>query len=145
MNPIKIFLRSGEKIFVNGAVLRADRKVTIEFLNSVTFLLEQHVMKPEDTTTPLRQLYFMVQTALMDPQGSEVAIGMAKASLQGLHATFKNPEILAELIVIDDLLRRGRTFETLRVLRRLFPIEQSIINPHRAAVTPPEPRVAACK
>lgn len=57
---LKITLRAGERIFVNGGVLRVDRKVSIELMNDVIFLLEQHVMKPEDTTTPLRQLYFMI-------------------------------------------------------------------------------------
>ena len=44
-----------------------DRKVSLEFLNDVTFLLESHVIQVEDTTTPLRQLYFIAQTMLMEP------------------------------------------------------------------------------
>jgi flagellar protein FlbT len=55
-----ISLRAGEKIYINGAVLRADRKVSIEILNDATFLLEAHVMKVEDASTPLRQLYFII-------------------------------------------------------------------------------------
>jgi flagellar protein FlbT len=46
-----ISLRAGEKIYVNGAVLRADRKVSIELLNDATFLLEAHVMKVEDASS----------------------------------------------------------------------------------------------
>ncbi|MGL2349569.1 flagellar biosynthesis repressor FlbT [Helicobacter pylori] len=33
-------LKPNEKIFINGAILRVDRKVTFELLNDVTFLLE---------------------------------------------------------------------------------------------------------
>jgi len=43
---LKITLRAGERIFVNGGVLKVDRKVSIELMNDVIFLLEQHVMKP---------------------------------------------------------------------------------------------------
>jgi flagellar biosynthesis repressor protein FlbT len=64
---MKVSLRPGERIFINGAVLRADRKVSIQFLNDVTFLLENHVLQPEAATTPLRQLYFIVQTMAIDP------------------------------------------------------------------------------
>ncbi|OYW35186.1 MAG: hypothetical protein B7Z45_06885 [Azorhizobium sp. 12-66-6] len=39
---MQLTLRPGEKIYVNGAVLRVDRKVTLELLNDVTFLLESH-------------------------------------------------------------------------------------------------------
>ena len=42
-----IHLRAGERIFVNGAVMRADRKVSLEFLNDVDFLLEAHVMQAD--------------------------------------------------------------------------------------------------
>lgn len=47
-STLRISLKSGERIFVNGAVLRVDRKVAVEFLNDVTFLLENHVLQPED-------------------------------------------------------------------------------------------------
>jgi len=47
-NVLHISLRPGERIYVNGAVLKVDRKVSIEFLNDVTFLLEQHVLLPDD-------------------------------------------------------------------------------------------------
>lgn len=71
MKPFCINLKSGERIFINGAVLRVDRKVSIEFLNDVTFLLEAHVMQPEETTTPFRQLYFMIQTMVIDPSNGK--------------------------------------------------------------------------
>jgi flagellar biosynthesis repressor protein FlbT len=44
---MNISLRRGERIFINGAVLRVDRKVCLELLNDVTFLLESHVMQAE--------------------------------------------------------------------------------------------------
>jgi len=34
-----ISLRPGEKLYLNGAVLRADRKMSLELLNDATFLL----------------------------------------------------------------------------------------------------------
>ena len=64
---MNITLRAGERIYINGAVLRVDRKATLELMNDATFLLETHVMKAEDATTPLRQIYFVVQVMLMDP------------------------------------------------------------------------------
>ena len=66
-------LRAGERLFLNGAVLRTDRKVSLELLNDATFLLENHVLQVEDTTTPLRQLYFAAQAMLMDPQNADAS------------------------------------------------------------------------
>lgn len=124
---LRISLRAGERIYINGAVFRVDRRVSLELLNSVTFLLEQHVMKPEDTTTPLRQLYFMVQTALIEPGGAPQAVEMAQASLKLLKAAFSNEQVLAGLEEVDALLVRQRLFECLKVIRGLIVIEAKIL------------------
>ena len=42
-SSFKIFLKANERIFINGAVIRVDRKVSLELLNDVQFLLENHV------------------------------------------------------------------------------------------------------
>lgn len=124
---IRISLRAGEKIFVNGAVLRADRKVSLEFLNDVTFLLESHVLQPEDTTTPLKQLYFAAQIMLMNPAVAEDARPVFKNMLTMLLATFENKEILKQLKIVDELVCRDRVFEALKVIRSLYPIEEAIL------------------
>ena len=46
-NTLKISLKPNEKIYINGAVLKVDRKVSIELLNDVQFLLENHVLQAE--------------------------------------------------------------------------------------------------
>ena len=77
-----ISLRCGEKIYINGAVLRVDRKVSLELLNDATFLLEAHVMKVEDATTPLRQLYFIIQIMLMNPHDTVKAREMCESAIR---------------------------------------------------------------
>lgn len=120
---LKITLRAGERIFVNGGVLKVDRKVSIELMNDVIFLLEQHVMKPEETTTPLRQLYFMVQMMLMDPALHMKARTMAKESVANLLVSIRDGKMLQGLIETSDLLDADRPFEALKKVRMLLPLE----------------------
>ena len=75
---MNITLSAGERLFINGAVIRIDRKATIELLNDVTFLLENHVMQADEATTPLRQIYFAVQIMLMDPTAAASAAPLAR-------------------------------------------------------------------
>ncbi len=42
---MKVSLRAGERIYINGAVLRVDQKVSLELVNDVMFLLEAQVMQ----------------------------------------------------------------------------------------------------
>lgn len=127
MKKLHISLKPGERIYVNGAVLKVDRKVSIEFLNDVTFLLEHHVLHPEDTRTPLRQLYFLVQTVLIDPANGDAARNMFYASLASLLASFENARIRQGLGEVRDLFERDRPFDALKVLRPLFAIEDEIL------------------
>jgi flagellar protein FlbT len=126
---LKITLRAGERIFVNGGVLKVDRKVSIELMNDVIFLLEQHVMKPEDTTTPLRQLYFMMQMMLMDPSLHMKARTMAKESVANLLASIRDGKILQGLMEASDLLDGDRPFEALKKVRALLPLEVANTEP----------------
>jgi flagellar biosynthesis repressor protein FlbT len=120
---LKITLRAGERIFINGGVLRVDRKVSLELMNDVIFLLEQHVMKPEETTTPLRQLYFMIQMMLMDPSLHMKARAMAKESVDNLLETFSDATLMSGLIETGELLDNDRPFDALRKVRALLPQE----------------------
>jgi flagellar protein FlbT len=126
-NSFQISLRPGERIYVNGAVIRVDRKVTLEFLNDVTFLLENHIIFAEDTTTPLRQLYFVVQTMLIDPANTDSSKLMFEESCALLTNSFKNPEILAGLASVYENVGKNKLFDALKMIRALFPIEEAIL------------------
>jgi flagellar protein FlbT len=122
-----ISLRAGEKIYINGAVLRADRKVSIEILNDATFHLEAHVMKVEDASTPLRQLYFIIQIMLMNPTDSLAAREMFKKSIHMTIDVSESVVLVSGLRTIKTLVDGNRIFEALKAVRSLFPIEAEIL------------------
>jgi flagellar protein FlbT len=124
---MKVSLRAGERIFINGAVLKVDRKVSIEFLNDVTFLLEGHVMQTEDATTPLRQLYFIIQTMAIDPASLSMSQELFANSHRLMMAAFSNEEVLEGLRSLDKLVANARYYDALKTLRALFPVEDAIL------------------
>lgn len=126
-STLRISLKSGERIFINGAVLRVDRKVALEFLNDVTFLLENHVLQPDQATTPLRQLYFIAQMMLINPEGREQSMAMFRKSIIMLLNCFQNEEILAELKRVDAMVSSGRAFDALKAIRSLYAVEDRIL------------------
>jgi flagellar protein FlbT len=126
--PMCISLRGGERFYVNGAVLRVDRKVTLELINDVTFLLESQVMQVADATTPLRQLYFIVQLMLMSPHDIEEAKAVYREQRRALLAVSDNAEILRGLEAIEELIEAKRHYDALRRIRALFDVEQSILS-----------------
>lgn len=128
-----ISLRAGEKIYINGAVLRCDRKVSLELLNDATFLLEAHVMKVEEAATPLRQLYFIIQIMLMSPTDSAAARDMFEKSIRSTIEVSENEALVAGLHCLKTLVETNRIFEALKATRALFPVEAEILAGARTA------------
>ena len=124
---LKVHLKPNERVYINGGVIRVDRKVTIELLNEVVFLLEGHILQEEQATTPMRQLYFIVQSMLMEPKCEPIARQLYEQSHRALLMTFKNQDVLDGLMEVKGLIERGRAFEALRKIRSLFPIEEDIL------------------
>ena len=122
----RISLKSGERIFVNGAILRADRKVTIELLNEVSFLLEQHVMAQEDANTPLRKLYVLVQDMILDPVRAEHARETALLYLVDLQDSATDADMRDRLASIASIITYGRAFEALKLIRMVMPQEKAV-------------------
>jgi flagellar biosynthesis repressor protein FlbT len=67
MDMLKIRLRNGEKMVVNGAVLRAEGATTLWLESDAAVLRGREVMKPEEANTPARRLYFACMMAYLDP------------------------------------------------------------------------------
>lgn len=132
---MQIHLKKDEKIYVNGAVMRIDRKCSLEFLNDVTFLLENHVIQAEAATTPLRQLYFVVQTMLVDPENAAVTVELYWHLSARMQQTLTDPALLAGLRSADERVRAKRNFDALKILRNLFERESALI----AAPARPQP------
>jgi flagellar biosynthesis repressor protein FlbT len=128
---MKIHLKKGEKLYVNGAVLKAAQRCSIELLNNVTFLLEGHVMQSEMASTPFEQLYFVVQTILIDPENEALTRQMYWHLSDSLHAVLKNPDLINGLKVVDEYIKNQRSFDALKIVRGLFPIEKSIMQNDR--------------
>ena len=123
---MNISLRADEKLYINGAVIRVDRKVSIELLNDVTFLLENHVMQANEATTPLKQIYFVIQIMLMDPSASPGAMALSRKLIDAAAATFETPEILSGLKTVDEMVKRSRNFDAMSRMARLHETEYSI-------------------
>src|SRR3546814_12894010 len=120
-STLRISLKSGERIFINGAVLRVDRKVALEFLNAVTFILENHLLQPEDATTPLRQLYFIAQMILINPDGKAQSTTPFRKWVSMLLNCFKTEEILGEVKRVHGLGDQTRTSAALTASRGAYP------------------------
>lgn len=125
---MNISLRRGEKIYINGAVLRVDRKVSVELLNDVTFLLENYVLQPDEATTVLKQLYFVIQMVLMSPNEEKIAMDLYRSMMAAIPQAVTDKRIADALVSVETLVSARRHFEALKILRGVFPVETEILS-----------------
>lgn len=120
---MNISLRRGERIFINGAVLRVDRKVCLELMNDATFLIENHVMQPDQATSPLKKLYLAIQTVLMSPSDKDLSLSLCHNMIDNLLLLNDEDNVVSCLQHIKEQLESRRFFEALKSLRSLFQME----------------------
>lgn len=116
-------LKPGERIFINGAVLTASSKVTLSLLNDAQFLLESHVLQVSEATTPMRQLYFVIQALLINPAEAQKAITVFHDLHASLLVTYSDEEVKEALLEVRRLVQESRMFEALKVVRNMFDVD----------------------
>jgi len=144
-NTLKISLKPNEKIYINGAVIRVDRKVTVELMNDVQFLLESHVIQADEASTPLRQLYFILQVMLMNPSSAPEAREMFRRSLPLLLANFDDPQICSALKQIDRMVGEDHIYEALKAIRALYPLERRVLGGNDDVEGAPRPMAVGAR
>ena len=63
---LRISLRDGEKMIVNGAVMRSVGRTDLCIENNAAILRGRDLMSPEEANTPARRLYFACMLAYVD-------------------------------------------------------------------------------
>ncbi len=127
MPALKICLKTGEKIYINGAVLEASHKMSFNILNNATFLLESHIIQAEQANTPFRQLYFIIQTMLIQPDNKESIMNIFHDHCEELKKHLENDELIDGLERVVGQMNRDRAFEALKSVRNLFDVEAMVL------------------
>lgn len=125
-SKLRIQLKANERVLVNGGMIKVDRKVAIEFLNDVAFLLEAHIIEPHVATTPLERLYVIVQSMLVDPPSQAIALQEYLRAHRALMSSIRNQDLLEGLCDAKRFVEGGRPFDALKKIRSLFELEQLV-------------------
>jgi flagellar protein FlbT len=71
--PLKIQIKSGQRIIINGAVIENVSPKTVSLLikNEASMLREDDVLSPEDAATPASRLYYALQCLYLFPHAKD--------------------------------------------------------------------------
>jgi len=131
---MRFSLKAGERIFINGAVLTVSQKVTLSLLNEARFLLESHVLQVTEATTPMRQLYFVVQSILINPQDADKVMSAFRKLYDSLMLITNDEPTKETLRRAGELVEADRIFDALKLIRTIFEPDGRSVAPASAAV-----------
>ncbi|EQB18170.1 MAG: flagellar biosynthesis repressor FlbT [Novosphingobium lindaniclasticum] len=142
---LRISLRNGEPVIVNGAVLRAVGRTDLVVENETTILRGRDVMKPEEATSPARQLYFACMMAYIDPADLSRHQQVLLARLEALMTALETAEAKAVCIRFAQKVATGQFYNALADCRWLIGYESDALSRLEAASAPSSdaPQLAA--
>jgi flagellar protein FlbT len=113
---LKIRLAPDEKIVINGALIQADGRCSLVFLNNCSFLTEKHIMLPAEANTPARRIYFMIQNCYMATDMERPPLLDAlKHLVEDFHAATTVQSIKDTLDHIRELVVGGEYYPALKL------------------------------
>lgn len=120
--PLKLVLRPGEKLIVNGAVLGVgDHPVSLFFYNKVNFLRGREILKEENCDTIEKKLYFIIQLIYIFPEDAE--LNLIKFGIILEEARLAHPAESGLFDEVQTLVQSGNYYRALKICRKLFPAE----------------------
>lgn len=108
---LRISLRDGEKMIINGAVMRAVGRTQFVIENHAAILRGREILSPEEATTPARRLYFACMMAYIDPDArpahQDQIIHLLRELLAALEAEDAKATCIrfASLVAVSDFYR----------------------------------------
>ncbi|WP_323765188.1 flagellar biosynthesis repressor FlbT [Marinovum sp.] len=124
---LNLTLKPFERVIVNGCMLRnGGRKSTIIVETRADIIRETDLLKPDAATTPVKAVYFLIQSALVDAEGRDKAAKAAQQRLAVLATTF-SPELRGHVFTAANNVSLGEYFTALRDLRPLLAREAEVL------------------
>ena len=123
---LKISLRDGEKLIVNGAVLRSVGRAVISVESRAAILRGRDVISREDATTPARRLYHACITAYTDPEHRDLHQDNILAALTEILAAMPLHAAQSACASFAHRVAMGDYYRALAACRDLIALEREI-------------------
>jgi flagellar protein FlbT len=135
---LKLNLKPGEKIVINGAVIvNGDRKAFLAVKNFANILRETDVMQEEEANTPTKRAYFAAQLMLLDPEHRADYESAFRRYMQDIIGVFSNAEILDTLNQALTYFDEGDYYKILAALRKVIKYESVLFDSIQTRTLPP--------
>ena len=126
--PLKLSLKPGEKIAINGAVIvNGDRRGTLVVHNKASILRERDIMQQEEANTPARRVYFPIMMMYLDESEHTEYYSEFSARMSEFMEAVSTPHVLKLCVEISKEVINGKYYAALRLCWNLIEFEREIL------------------
>ncbi len=124
---LRISLRDGEKVVVNGAVLRSVGRTNLSIESKAAILRGRDLMEPQQATSPATRLYHACICAYVDPEGAAGHQDRILTALTEVMATLHMPVAKAAAASFARLVAMSDYYRALVECRSLIAMENAAL------------------
>jgi len=123
---LRLTLKPNERIVVNGCVMRnADRRQTLIIENHSDVVRETDLLDENGARTPVKEVYFFIQSVLMDPKIREKLVPVIQKKLGQLVPVFHD-EIAGYIFEAANHVSCANYYKAMRSLRAVLDYEDEL-------------------
>lgn len=124
--PLKLSLPRGEKLVVNGAVIKNDGpNVILVFENQAHIMRQKDIMTLEDASSPARRIYLAIQCAYIFAERRDEHMSEFESLLSEFREAAPSSEEISDKI--KKLADNGNLYGALKACRGLIKYEAEIL------------------
>ncbi|WP_028879188.1 flagellar biosynthesis repressor FlbT [Terasakiella pusilla] len=125
--PLKLNLKKGQKIIINGAVLEntVDRSVSLMLLNDAAILRDNDILTAEEASTPASRVYYSIQCAYLFENERVKHLADCRVFLEDFLQAIPSSQPIGD--EIEKAVEREEYYVALRAARKLIDAETGII------------------
>lgn len=126
--PLKIQLKKGQKIIINGAVVEnaTARTASLLVINDAAILRDTDILTPDDAVTPASRIYYALQCLYLFPAKGKIYLPQFYEFISSyLKAAPSSQPIMDKL---KKLVDSGELYHALRVGHDLIAHEREVLS-----------------
>ncbi len=126
---LKLTLKPGEKVIVNGAVIaNSGTKTTISIENSAIILRQKDILTEEQADTPAKRIYFCLQLAYLDTDHERDYLEKANLLVRDFIEAAPTEEVREILEPVGIDVSAQNYFKAMKQLKKLIAYEEKRLN-----------------
>lgn len=124
--PLNLTLKPNEVVLINGCVVRnSDRRQTIMIESKGDIVRQRDLLNDSEARTPVKEVYFFIQTALLDTNVREKLVPIIQKKLGQLVPVFHD-EMSQHIFEAASHVSHEDFYKAMRALRPLMDYEAQL-------------------